>query len=131
MRPIAHGIDLVPVSRIARMVADHDQRFLDRCFTPAERAYAEPSRRRDEHLAARFAAKEAVMKALGTGLDDGLTWTEIEVVREPSGRPGIALRGRALEIAAALGIHSWLVSLSHTDDHAAASVIALGHTAGV
>jgi phosphopantetheine--protein transferase-like protein len=78
MRILGHGIDLVEIARIQRMLADHGERFLERCFTPAEREYAEPARRREEHLAARFAAKEAVLKAMGTGLDDGLAWTEIE-----------------------------------------------------
>lgn len=127
MRIVGHGIDIVEVARIAQMAAQHSDRFLERCFTPAERAYCEPNRRVNEHLAARFAAKEAVLKALGTGLDDGLAWTEIEITRDPRGRPGIRLSGRADTLAREMGVDSWLISLSHTEHYAAASVIALGY----
>jgi holo-[acyl-carrier protein] synthase len=125
MRIVGHGIDMVAVPRIAAMVGNHADRFLDRCFTEAEQGYNADSRRRHEHLAARFAAKEAVMKALGTGLADGISWTEIEVTREATGEPGLVLRGRALEIAAARGIDRWFISMTHTDEHALASVIAV------
>ena len=124
MRLLGHGIDLVPVPRIEKMLADHSERFLERCFTPAEQAYAAESKRRAEHLAARFAAKEAVLKALGTGLSSGVTWTDIEVTRGDNGAPGVHLSGAALAAARSRGITQWLVSLTHTDDHAAASVIA-------
>jgi holo-[acyl-carrier protein] synthase len=127
MRIVGHGIDLVEIPRIRRMLADHGERFLERCFTGAEREYAEPARRREEHLAARFAAKEAVLKALGTGLDDGIAWTEIEVTRDGRGRPGIRLTGRAERLAREKGIDDWLVSLAHTASSAAASVIAVGY----
>ncbi len=126
MHVVGHGADLVEVERIGAMLDEHGQRFLDRCFTPAEQAYKADSRRRVEHLAARFAAKEAVLKALGTGLTGGIAWTDIEVVNAPSGAPRIALRGAAADAAATLGATSWVVSLSHTETHALASVIALG-----
>lgn len=126
MHVVGHGVDLVEVARIGAMLDEHGQRFLDRCFTPAEQAYKADTRRRVEHLAARFAAKEAVLKALGTGLTGGIAWTDIEVVAEPNGSPRIALRGAAAAAASVLGVKSWLVSLSHTDAHAMASVIALG-----
>lgn len=127
MTILGHGIDLVETSRIAQMVARHGDHFLDRCFTAAERGYAEASaKRRDEHLAARFAAKEAVLKALGTGWRNGIAWTDVEVVREPSGRPVVKLSGEAERVAASLGITAWMLSLSHTDSHAMASAIALG-----
>lgn len=107
------------------MLSRHGERFLERVFTEAERAYADANpRRRAEHLAARFAAKEAVLKALGTGWRDGIAWTDVEVVREPSGRPGVRLHGRAAGIAAELGVSGWLLSLTHTGDTAAASAIA-------
>lgn len=124
MRIIGHGIDIVSVARIARLVADHHDNFLDRCFTPAERAYQQSSRRYHEHLAARFAAKEAVMKALGTGFSDGISWPEIEVISTSTGAPRLTLHGRAAQIAIERGIHHWHISLSHTDDTAIASVIA-------
>ncbi len=129
MNVVAHGVDVVKVTRIAEMRRDHGEAFLSRCFTAGERGYAlSMTRRTDEHLAARFAAKEAVMKALGTGLTQGIGWTEIEVVREPSGQPRLALSGRAAAVAAERGIGAWLISLSHTEDAAIASVIGL--TAG-
>lgn len=126
MQVLAHGIDLVEVARIGRMVTDHDESFLIRCFTDRERNYAGDRKRRDEHLAARFAAKESVLKALGTGWSNGIGWTDVEVVLLPSGQPTISLSGRAAEIAQSQGISKWLVSLSHTETHALASVIGLG-----
>ena len=126
MQPIAHGIDLVEVIRIGSMIESHGETFLKRCFTTDELEYAGDRRRRDEHLAARFAAKEAVLKALGTGLTNGIHWTDIEVRRAPDGAPSLALNGRAADVARGQGIDEWLISLSHTDSHAIASVIALG-----
>ncbi|MEX2219030.1 MAG: holo-ACP synthase [Phycisphaerales bacterium] len=126
MRIIGHGIDLVEVARIAEMLDAHAERFLERCFTPREAAYAGDGRRRVEHLAARFAAKEAVLKALGTGLRDGMSWTEIEVVALPSGQPGLSITGRVGEVAAQRGITDWSLSLSHTERYAVASAIASG-----
>ena len=125
MRIAGHGIDLVEVARIARLIDDHGQRFLDRCFTAHERGCAEGTKRRAEHLAARFAAKEAVLKALGTGLTGGIAWTDIEVVRQDSGAPSIRLHNEAAKLAASSGVSRWLVSLTHTGGHAAASVIAV------
>ena len=124
MRIVGHGIDLVETARIAEVLGNHQERFLERVFTAAEQAYRADSRRRVEHLAARFAAKEAVMKALGTGLASGITWTEIEVQTEPTGAPVLRLHGRAAEVAAGLGITSWHLSLIHTDSHAIESVMA-------
>lgn len=127
MHVIGHGIDLVEVARIAGMVERHGERFLDRVFTPGERAYSERSvKRRDEHLAARFAAKEAVLKAIGTGWRSGIAWTDVEVVREPSGAPGVRLAGVAAEVADRLGVAGWLLSLTHAGGFASASAIALG-----
>ncbi len=123
MSIVGHGIDIVKVSRIARMLAEHGERFLERCFTPDERAYALRGPRAAEHLAARFAAKEAVLKALGTGWRNGIGWTDVEVVLEPSGRPTVRLWNVALETAQRLGIVRWSLSLSHTDELAAASAV--------
>jgi len=126
MRPIGHGIDLVPTTRIARMLDKHGETFRLRCFTAGERDYCEANpRRRVEHYAARFAAKEAVLKALGTGWSRGITWQDVAVTRDASGQPGVALTGQAGDIAAELGIDRWLVSLSHVDAYALASVIAV------
>jgi len=126
MRIIGHGIDLVPVSRIAEMLAEHGERFLERCFSPAEQAYMASSPKHREHLAARFAAKEAAMKALGTGLADGVSWLDFEVSNNPAGKPALRVAGRAAAIAAERGISRWWISLSHTADAAMASVIAEG-----
>lgn len=126
MRVLGHGVDIVDIARIERTLNDHSERFLERCFTSAERAYADESKRRTEHLAARFAAKEAVMKALGCGWAEGVGWTDIEVTRAESGQPGVVLRGEAERRAAGMGIQRWVVSLSHTEMMAIASVIACG-----
>lgn len=126
MRILGHGVDLVRVDRIDEMLRDHAERFLERCFTQAEQDYCLGRKRQAEHLAARFAAKEAVLKALGKGVADGITWTDVEVVRSAEGAPSVVLHGRALEIARGMGIASVLLSLTHTDDHALASAIAVG-----
>lgn len=126
MRIIGHGIDLIDIARVERLLARHRDRVLERCLTPAERAYALSARRLVEHVAARLAAKEAVFKALGTGWAQGIGWADAEVTRDPAGRPGIALHGRAAQVAADLGITNWHVSLTHTPTAAAASVIASG-----
>lgn len=120
---LAHGIDLVEIARFAEFLDRHPDRARTRLFTEAELAYARGRKREVEHLAARFAAKEAVLKALGTGWSDGLAWTDVEVTRDDEGRPGLALRNRAAELARKQGITHWTVSLSHTEHHATASVI--------
>lgn len=125
-KTIAHGVDLVEISRIAEMIQQHEDRFLERCFTAQERAYAQDRKRQDEHLAARFAAKEAALKALGTGWRSGIAWTDIEVILEPSGAPRVKLSGVAAKIAKEKGITEMLVSLSHAGGFAMASVIGVG-----
>ncbi len=123
---LGHGIDIVETSRVKRLVDEHGQRFLDRCFTPGEQAYcAKNQKRYYEHLAGRFAAKEAVLKVLGTGWRGGIQWTDIEILKEPSGQPKIHLTGECARIASELGIVRWHVSLSHIETHATASAIGL------
>ncbi len=123
---LGHGIDIVETARVQRLVDEHGQRFLDRCFTPAEQAYcARSPKRYFEHLAGRFAAKEAVLKVLGTGWRGGIQWTDVEVLKEPSGQPRIQLTGECLRIATELGILRWHVSISHIETHATASAIGL------
>ncbi len=127
---LGHGVDLVENARIARLLDDHGERFAERVFTESERAYADAGdRRRVERYAARFAAKEAAFKALGTGWRSGLSWQDIEVERNPLGQPTLVLRGGCAGRAASMGVTGWLVSLSHTDTHAIASVIATGDPA--
>lgn len=122
---LAHGVDLVEVSRIARMLEEHGARFEQRVFTAGELAYAADKPRRAEHLAARFAAKEAALKAIGTGWAAGIAWTEVEVVSEPDGRPVLRLHGKAAELASARGLTTWAVSLTHTGTMAMASVVGM------
>ena len=123
------GIDLVDCGRIERMLADHGQAFLDRVYTPAEQAYCGRSRNQIERLAARYAAKEAVLKALGTGMRDGMSWTEIEVSHDALGAPVVTLHGEVARVAAARGVGRLAVSLTHAGGLAMAEVMALG-TAG-
>jgi holo-[acyl-carrier protein] synthase len=101
----------------------YGQHFLDRVYTPAEQAYCLGKRKAAESLAARFAAKEAGAKALGTGITHGVNWLEIEVAREPSGRPTLRFHGRAAEFAARLGVTRAALSITHTTTLAMASVV--------
>lgn len=127
MPVLGHGIDLIEVARIQRIFEEHGQHFLDRVFTVAEQTYCSGNPKRYfEHLAARFAAKEAVLKAMGTGWTGGISWTDVQVTRDPAGRPGIQLSGHCADVAAQRGITHWLVSLSHIESHALASAIAIG-----
>ena len=127
MDVVGHGVDLVENPRIARLLAEHGSRFIDRCFTAGERDYAEAARRlRVQRYAVRFACKEAVLKALGTGLRNGISWRDIEICRRPSGQPLVVLRGRCAELADEMSIREWHVSLSHTAQSALASVIGCG-----
>jgi holo-[acyl-carrier protein] synthase len=127
MHLIGHGIDLVANDRIARMLDRHGEPFVTRCFTEAERAYCDANpKRRVEHYAARFAAKEAVLKALGTGWAGGITWQDVVVTRTDRGQPGVELTGIAAAVADQRGVDHWLLSLSHTDTHAIASAIGVG-----
>jgi holo-[acyl-carrier protein] synthase len=119
------GIDLIEIGRFERVLFHHSERFLERVFTPAEVTYC---RGRVAELAARFAAKEAVSKALGVGVRmiarDGIDWRDVEVIGDMRGKPLIRLYGRAAERAGELGLADWMVSLSHTRESAVAVVIA-------
>lgn len=118
------GIDLVEISRIERTLERFGLRFLDRVFTPAERAYCLSRNKPEESLAARFAAKEAVAKSLGLGMGE-FSWQDIEVVRPDKSQPEIELKGAALAKAQVLGVRQVLISLSHTHRHAVAQAIAV------
>ena len=127
MDAIGHGIDLVDVERIEDMLDRHGARFTERCFTVREQMYCESSTSsRAQRYAARFAAKEAVFKALGTGLIEGMAFNQIEILRANDGQPSVELQGRVAEVAESAGITGWLVSLSHLELYATASAIALG-----
>ena len=120
---VGTGIDLVEIARIQQSMERFGQRFLNRVYTETEQAYCLRKRKAAESLAARFAAKEAGAKALGTGISRGVNWLEIEVVREPGGRPTLRFHGRAAEIAGHLGVAHAALSLTHTGDLAMASVV--------
>jgi holo-[acyl-carrier protein] synthase len=121
---IGIGIDLEEIARVERVFSM--PRALARVFTPHEIAYCQPKRNRFQHLAARFAAKEAVFKALGTGLSGGLRWTHAEVRNAPSGKPSLILSDAAKDLADQLGVQAILISLSHTRHFAIAQVMLLG-----
>jgi holo-[acyl-carrier protein] synthase len=113
------GVDIVEIPRVGQVLERYGQRFLDRVFTPQEIAYC---RGRPPNLAARFAAKEATMKALGTGTR-GVGWKEVEVVRRESGAPAVKLHGRAERRAQRLGVREVALSLSHSREYAIAFVV--------
>lgn len=114
------GVDMIEIERIAHALERFEERFLRRVYTPREVAYC---RGRVPELAARFAAKEAISKALGTGLV-GISWVEMEILADRRGKPYVVLHGRALERAEQLGLHEWAVSLTHSNSHAVAMVVA-------
>jgi holo-[acyl-carrier protein] synthase len=120
---VGTGIDLTEIPRIQNSIARFGNRFLDRIFTPREKEYCLRKRNAAESFAARFAAKEAGAKALGTGISQGVSWLEIEVVRQPGGRPMLQFHGRAAQFAARLGAVHVALSLTHTTDMAMASVV--------
>ena len=120
---VGTGIDIAEVPRIRQSIERFGQRFLNRIFTPGEIRYCDSKANRFERYAARFAAKEAAMKALGTGWNYGVTWRDCEVTRLPGGRPTIAFHGKAQEFAAKLGVRNAALSLSHTEEQAIAQVI--------
>ncbi|HEY5028215.1 MAG TPA: holo-[acyl-carrier-protein] synthase [Candidatus Angelobacter sp.] len=120
---VGTGVDIAEVDRIEAAVKRFGDRFLKRVFTPAEVRYCLGKPNAAERLAARFAAKEAGMKAIGTGLRGGVTWQDVEVLRMPGQRPVLAFHGKAAEFAARLGCKRTHLSLSHTADQAIAHVI--------
>ncbi|HUB53395.1 MAG TPA: holo-ACP synthase [Terracidiphilus sp.] len=120
---VGTGIDLIEIERIQHSIERYGERFLNRVYTSSEQAYCRSKRLAAESFAARFAAKEAGAKALGTGISYGVSWLEIEVVREPSGRPTLCFHGRAAERAGRMGVARAAVSLTHTKDMAMASVV--------
>jgi len=122
---VALGIDIVEVKEIKRLAEMPAEHFLARCFTAAELADAGQGVNRADRLAGRFAAKEAVMKALGTGWGDGIAWTDIEIHTAMSGAPSVVLHNAASKAAESLGITKWLVSTTHAGGLAVANAIGL------
>ena len=125
MEIVSHGIDLVDCPRIEEMIKQHGDRFLNRVFTPAEQAYANANKNRIEKLAGRFAAKEAVLKLMGTGWRGKISWTDIEIVNNANGQPQVALSGEVQGIADKLGVRHISISITHTANFAIASAVAL------
>ena len=122
---IAHGIDLVDFPRIEEMINRHSERFINRIFTVAEQAYADSNKNRIEKYAGRFAAKEAILKLIGTGWRGKIAWTDIEVINNSSGQPQVTLDGEVKIIAEKLGITQISISITHTANFAIASAVAL------
>ena len=124
---IGLGTDIVEVERIARMMADHGDHFLERVFTPNEIAHCQPRRDSSPHYAGRWAAKEAVMKVLGTGFTPEVGWTDVEINVRPSGQPYVVLHGSAQALAHRLHITEILVTISHTKTYATATAIGVNN----
>jgi holo-[acyl-carrier protein] synthase len=120
---VGTGIDIAEVKRIRKSIDRFGERFLQRIYTPGEMRYCNSKANRVERYAARFAAKEAAMKALGTGWSRGVRWRDCEVVRLPGGRPTLLFHGKAGEFAAELGVKNVALSISHTVEQAFAQVI--------
>jgi holo-[acyl-carrier protein] synthase len=127
MNVIGIGTDIIETLRIAQMIERHGELFLRRVYTPLEIEYCSARKAATQHYAGRWAAKEAVLKALGTGWSRGIHWRDIEVRNELGGRPHIELEGGALEVSRRLGIDEMLISISHCRSHATAYALALGH----
>ena len=117
------GVDIAEVGRVKAAIERHGEVFLRRLYTAREREYCERFKNKFERYAGRFAAKEAAMKALGTGWSRGVRWVDVEVVREKGGRPTIALAGEAAKVADRLGVQHIALSITHTADQAFAQVI--------
>ncbi|MCG3126324.1 MAG: Holo-[acyl-carrier-protein] synthase [Phycisphaerae bacterium] len=126
MHLLGHGIDIVVCRRIEEVWQRHGERFLERIFTLEERTYCLDSRTPVVRLSGRFAAKEAVLKALGTGWRGGILWTDIEVLPDGFGKPHVGLTGGCADVARAAGIELLALSISHAGDYAVASALALG-----
>ena len=125
---LAHGIDLVDFPRIEEMIQQHGERFINRIFTADEQAYAEKNRNRVEKYAGRFAAKESILKLIGTGWRGKIAWTDIEVLNNSSGQPQVTLDGEVKKIANKLGIGHISLSITHTANFAIASAVAMAQS---
>ncbi len=127
MDVIGIGTDITECLRIARMIERHGDLFINRVYTPEEARYCQSRKAATQHFAGRWAAKEAILKALGTGWVRGISWRDIEIRNEPGGRPIVAVGGGTREVVERLGIGKLLVSISHCHTHATAYAIALGN----
>ncbi len=124
------GTDIIECLRIAQMIERHGDLFINRVFTPDEVAYCRSRKQATQHFAGRWAAKEAILKALGTGWRRGIGWRDMEIRSEGSGRPVVAVQGAVKELVEQLGVVQILVSISHCRTHASAFAVALGKDEG-
>ncbi|MGC8539217.1 MAG: holo-ACP synthase [Phycisphaerae bacterium] len=124
MAIIGHGVDVVDIGRINAMIEHHGEHFLHRCFTAGESDYCRENRDFATHFAGRFAAKEAIVKALGTGFRGRIAWTDMEILPDSKGKPVLRLTGHTAALAQQAGITTWHISISHTAHVAFASAIA-------
>jgi holo-[acyl-carrier protein] synthase len=122
---IGHGIDIEEFRRVERLLAPVASEWVEGVFTAAEREQADPAPNHFQFYAGRYAAKEAVAKALGTGFADDVAWLDVEILRQPTGAPSVRLSHGALAVATSLGVTRWLLSISHSGGYAVASAIAL------
>ena len=129
MNVIGLGTDIIECLRIAKMIEKHGELFLNRVYTRSEIAYCSRRKGANQSYAGRWAVKEAVLKAMGTGWSRGIRWKDIEVVTDLTGKPSVAIHGVAKEICDELGISEVLISLSHCRSHATATAIAVGNSA--
>lgn len=126
MEILGIGTDITECLRIGRMIERHGELFLQRVFTPAEIMYCQNRKQATQHFAGRWAAKEAVLKALGTGWVRGISWRDVEIVNRPGGRPEVVLRDGARQAAQFLGVSAVEISISHCRTHATAFAVAVG-----
>jgi holo-[acyl-carrier protein] synthase len=126
---IGIGTDIVEVARIGDMIEKHDDTFIEKVFTQDEITYCGPRKAAVQHYAGRWAAKEAILKAIGTGWSKGIKWTDIEVINEMGGKPFVKLNGKAVNVCADRGIEEILISISHCNLFATAFATALGDNA--
>jgi len=127
---IGIGTDITECLRIARMIERHGELFITRVYTTEEIRYCQSRAQATQHFTGRWAAKEAVLKALGTGWRKGISWRDVEIRNEPGGKPVVAMRGGAKDVVGQLGIAKMLVSISHCRTHATAQAIAIGRSKG-
>jgi len=126
MNVLGLGTDIIECLRIAKMIEKHGELFLQRVYTEHEVGYCSSRKAANQHYAGRWAAKEAVLKAMGTGWSRGIRWRDIEVKVEVGGKPNVYIHGTAKEICNELGITDMLISISHCRSHATATAIAVG-----
>lgn len=126
MKVLGIGTDIIECLRIAQMIERHGELFINRVYTPYEIRYCSSRKQATQHYAGRWAAKEAILKALGTGWRRGISWRDIEVRNDSQGKPVVGLRGGARDLVEQLGIREMLVSISHCRSHAMAHALAMG-----